>query len=74
MRKKVKLVTKSFKISKGLMDSYQDILDNVLHRTLSEDLRLYILVRISQSRDPRKLKKLRVELERYVNELERSEK
>ena len=62
MRKKEKLITKSFKISKKLMDSYQGILDNVLHRDLSEDLRLFVMLRVAQSRNPTKLEILLEEL------------
>jgi len=63
-----KTVRKCFRISKTLMDSYQDVLDNVLKRDLSEDLRLFIMVRVAQSRDPTKLEKLREELERSEKE------
>lgn len=63
-----KTIGKCFRISKTLMDSYQDLLDNILKRDLSEDLRLFIMLRVAQSRDPTKLEKLREELERSEKE------
>jgi len=62
-----KTVRKCFRISKTLMDSYQGILDNILKRDLSEDLRLFIMLRVAQSKNPTKLEIL-------LDELKRSEK
>ena len=63
-----KTVRKCVRISKGLMDSYQNMLDNILHRDFSEDVRLFIMFRVAQSRDPTKLEILREELKRSEKE------